>query len=144
MYDFTLTENQQKLATEKHNVLISFLERNKLPTDEYYDIVVFDFLRAVRMYDAHNEVCASFESIANICMAQAIQNYRVEEGRKREAEIFSLDDPSAIGGKAWAEFLADPTDLCGLICDRLCAAPNGETGISHTSYRNRGLYAAAV
>ncbi len=144
MYDFTLTENQQKLATEKHNVLISFLERNKLPMDEYYDIVVFDFLRAVRIYDAHSEANAHFEQLANICMAQTIQNYRIEEGRKREAEIFSLDDPSVIGGKAWAEFLADPTDLCGLICDRLCTAPNGEAGISHTSYRNRRLNAAAV
>ena len=143
MYDFTLTENQQRLAAEKHNVLISFLETNKLSMDEYYDIVVFDFLRAVRMYDACSEVCASFESLANICMAQALQNYRVEEGRRCEAEIFSLDDPSAVGGKVCAEFFADPMDLCGLVCDRLCTA-DGETGISHKTHHGRGLYAAAV
>lgn len=143
MYDFALTENQQRLAAEKHNVLMTFLERNRLPMDEYYDVVVFDFLRAVRMYD-DCDVKTSFETIAYSCMAKAIKNHCAYEAHRREAEIFSLDAPSVIGSKVEEEFLTDRTDLCDLISRKLCGAPDEGAGISHISHYECGFCSAAA
>lgn len=45
-----LTVEQQIFATEKHNLIYSFLNLKHLSVDEYYDIVVFGYLRAIRKY----------------------------------------------------------------------------------------------
>ena len=51
-----LTEGQKRFAEEHHEVLESFLKYRSLPFDEYYDIVVFRFLRAVQQYDEREDL----------------------------------------------------------------------------------------
>ena len=48
MLRYQLTDRQRDFATEHHNVLEEFLIRRGLDFDDYYDVVVFKFLMAVK------------------------------------------------------------------------------------------------
>ena len=42
-----LTKEQQAFATDHHGLVYKFLNENHLPEDEFYDVVVFAYLKAV-------------------------------------------------------------------------------------------------
>lgn len=43
-----LTKEQQEFAAEHHGLVYKFLNDNHLPEDEFYDVVIFPYLKAVR------------------------------------------------------------------------------------------------
>ena len=43
-----LTKEQQAFATDHHGLVYKFLNENHLPEDEFYDVVVFAYLKAVK------------------------------------------------------------------------------------------------
>ena len=45
-----LTKEQQKFAAEHHGLVYKFLNDNHLPESEFYDVVIFGYLKAVRDY----------------------------------------------------------------------------------------------
>ena len=45
-----LTKEQQAFATDHHGLVYKFLNENHLPEDEFYDVVVFAYLKAVKDY----------------------------------------------------------------------------------------------
>ena len=45
-----LTKEQQEFAAEHHGLVYRFLNDNHLPEDEFYDVVIFPYLKAVRDY----------------------------------------------------------------------------------------------
>jgi len=45
-----LTLDQQAFAAENHNLVYDYLNERKLPEDEYYDIIIFGYLLAVKKY----------------------------------------------------------------------------------------------
>ena len=45
-----LTKEQQEFAAEHHGLVYKFLNDNHLPDDEFYDVVIFPYLKAVRDY----------------------------------------------------------------------------------------------
>ena len=47
-----LTKEQQAFAAEHHGLVYKFLNDNHLPEDEFYDVVIFPYLKAVRDYSA--------------------------------------------------------------------------------------------
>ncbi len=48
--DKKLTKREQIFATENHNLIYNFLNLKSLCIDDFYDIVVFGYLRAVMKY----------------------------------------------------------------------------------------------
>ena len=40
-----LTKEQQTFATAHHNLVYKFLNENRLPEDEFYDVVIFGYLK---------------------------------------------------------------------------------------------------
>lgn len=50
MLDYTmpLTTEESDFAAEHHDVILRYLRKARLPYDEFYDIAVFGYLRAVR------------------------------------------------------------------------------------------------
>lgn len=46
-----LTEEQKAFAEENHNLIYTFLHKKNLSFDEYYDVVVMGYLKAVANYD---------------------------------------------------------------------------------------------
>jgi RNA polymerase sigma-70 factor (ECF subfamily) len=60
VFSHELTTEQQAFAERNHNLVYGFLRDKKLPMDDYYDVVVFGYLRAVQQYCACPELRQRF------------------------------------------------------------------------------------
>lgn len=70
-----LTERQRMFATEHQPE--EFLAKRGLDYDDYYDVVVFKFLKAVKQYDECERLHRqAFEELAAGLMQKAVDNYR--------------------------------------------------------------------
>lgn len=92
MNDVPLTKEQRDFATKWHNLIYTFLNEKGLPAEDYYDIVVFGFLRAVRRYFTEPKLQNySFSTIAWQAMQQSLSaNRRAQNSQKRTASVVSL------------------------------------------------------
>ena len=55
-----LTKEQQTFATAHHSLVYKFLNENRLPEDEFYDVVVFAYLKAVKDYYTEKKADTEF------------------------------------------------------------------------------------
>lgn len=84
-----LNDEEGKFIEENHGLIYSFLKKNNLSVDEYYDIAVFGFIEAVKKYDSSK---GSFSSIAYVCMLSTVrQEMRKSKFRSEKIKITSLD-----------------------------------------------------
>ena len=86
-----LTDEQRQLVTDNHNLIYSFLKKNKLDADEYYDLAAIGLCKSVKRY---NENVANFSTYAYTCMHNEISNeFRKNSYSKRIPKdmILSLD-----------------------------------------------------
>ncbi len=93
-----LTRDQQDFAADNHNLIYGFLKDNHLPVDDFYDVVIFGYLRAVRKYFDRAELRKyAFSTIAWRAMQCEVGSYYRKQGRKcRHGFTVSLD---AIGAE---------------------------------------------
>ncbi len=93
MNDIPLTKEQRDFAAERHNLIYAFLNDKGLPEDEYYDIVVFGFLRAVKEYlDKPHLQKYNFSTIGWKKMSSCLFDYYKRQNRqKRKGHTVSLD-----------------------------------------------------
>lgn len=93
MREIPLTPKQSAFAESCHDLVYRFLNDNHLPEDEYYDVVIFGYLRAVRRYFTEPKLQQySFSTIAWKAMFGALGNdKKAKLCSKRDAEILSLD-----------------------------------------------------
>ena len=76
MLDCRLNERQKRFAEEHHGVIESFLRSRGLSVDEYYDVVIFRYLRAVKQYDERDDLKQyAFSTIANNHMRSALGHH---------------------------------------------------------------------
>ena len=76
-----LTKEQQAFATAHHSLVYKFLNENRLPEDEFYDVVIFGYLKAVRDY--FSDLTAqqfTFSTIANRRMKFCLFDYFRTQG----------------------------------------------------------------
>lgn len=59
-----LSQNEQIIASDNHYLIYNFLRDRSLDFDEYYDIVIFGFLRAVKYVDSQNLSMENLQKIA--------------------------------------------------------------------------------
>ena len=87
-----LTKEQQAFATNHHGLVYKFLNENHLPEDEFYDVVVFAYLKAVKDYfNSPSAQKFSFSTIATRQMKFRLYDYfRTQERRKRNMEVLSI------------------------------------------------------
>jgi len=93
-YTQPLTLEQRQFAEDNHDLIIRFLRFKHLSQD-YYDIIAFGYLRAVRKYFERPELRQyKFKTIADRAMqSNLINHYRKQDRRKRYAYTVSLDAP---------------------------------------------------
>lgn len=93
MGEVPLTREQREFATKWHNLIYTFLHEKGLPEEDYYDVVVFGFLRAVKRYFTEPDLLQySFSTIAWRGMESDLKNYRhTLESQKRKAYTVSLN-----------------------------------------------------
>ena len=91
-----LTDEQREFAAENHYLVENFLKFRHLDRVEYYDVIIFGFIRAVRKYFMRPELqIYSFSTIAIYAMKSDLFNYYRKQGRKmRSAAVVSLDAPA--------------------------------------------------
>lgn len=108
-----LNSEERKFATEHHNLIYAFLNENRLPEDEYYDVIVFGYLRAVRRYFTEENLKSfSFTTIAWSCMRCDLMNhYKRQNRQKRNAEVVSIHISLYDGGLPLEQTIAGPDSL---------------------------------
>ena len=87
-----LTKEQQAFATDHHGLVYKFLNENRLSEDEFYDVIIFGYLRAVYRYFNEPKLQKySFATIGWKSMQGALSNYnRYQTRRKRNMEVLSI------------------------------------------------------
>ena len=89
------TKEEQQFATDNHDLVYAFLNEKKLPEEDYYDIVVFGYLRAVQQhFEKSKAKKCSFSTVAWSKMQGELSNYyKYLSSPKRNATVISLDEP---------------------------------------------------
>lgn len=142
MKDQKLTDEQRKFAQEHHYVLENFLRYRRLPTDEFYDVVVFRFLRAVQQYDEREDLRQyKFSTVANYAMRSAVSNYFAKEKRRKDnLQMLSLDYRFGKSEFTLGDILADKNqDVCGSVCEKLSRPVKRIRLLHKTPYKNTSL-----
>ena len=111
-----LTKEQQQFASENHYIVDNFLKYRHLDRDEYYDVVIFGFIRAVKNYFNRSDLWRyNFSTIAQYAMKSDLYNhYRKQRRQKRTAVVVSLDNMAYDGSGLT---LAEVTAASGSVSD---------------------------
>ena len=91
-----LTDFERKFATENHNLVYDFLHRHDYSLENYYDVAIFGFLKAVQIYNRREDLREkyAFPFISQQYMRSEIGNHcRMEDAKKRKPSgtLVSLD-----------------------------------------------------
>lgn len=84
-----LTEEERKFSEENYHLIMDFLKKSKLDAEEFFDIVVFDFLLSVEKYLSNPQLQAkcSFEAVSYMYMKRAVfVHFRKQKAQKRSTE----------------------------------------------------------
>ena len=92
LFEIPLTKEQQDFATQHHSLVYKFLNSNHLSEDEFYDVVIFGYLKAVNDYfNVKHAQKYSFSTIANRQMQFSLYDYlRAQSRIKRKANTISI------------------------------------------------------
>ena len=100
-----LTPTERKFAEEKYHLITDFLKRSKLDVEEFFDIVVFDFLLSVKIYlsSEDSQKKCDFKTFSCMYMKRGIyRHFREQKTLKRTgtgADV-SFDEMDAYIGKS--------------------------------------------
>ena len=113
MQEVPLTAEQRDFATEHHNLVYSFLNENQLSEDDYYDVVIFGYLNAVKDYFSRSNLQKyAFSTIAWRYMYRKLSNdYKRQSCPKRNASVLSIHVSSYENVYALENKLAAPDTL---------------------------------
>lgn len=111
--DIPLTPEQSLFAAKHHELVYKFLREKHLSPDEFYDVVIFGYLRAVRRYLTVMELKQyAFATIAWKAMEGGLHNYyRSQKSKRNYAEVYSLQSAPYEGGLRLEETIASPNEL---------------------------------
>ena len=86
-----LTPAERNIAAENARLISAFLAANRLPADEWYDVVVFRYLLTVKAWFARPELYRyKFSTLAWRGMRSAVDNERRKQSRR--IQTISLDE----------------------------------------------------
>ncbi len=143
MMDCRLNERQKRFAEEHHSVLERFLTQRGLSLDDYYDVVVFRFLRAVKQYDEREDLKRyAFSTIANHHMRSALGHHFEKERRRCNGiTVLSLDYKFPGSNLTLGDVVADErVHICDEVCEKLSHTPK-KYRLLHT-YPHRNVASA--
>lgn len=91
-----LTDFERKFVTENHNLVYDFLHKQGYSLENYYDVAIFGFLKAVQIYSRREDLWKkyAFSFISQQYMRSEIENHcRMEDAKKRKPSktLVSLD-----------------------------------------------------
>lgn len=121
MSDIPLTPEQRLFAAEHHGLVYSFLNDKHLPENEYYDVIIFGYIDAVRRYFTEPHLQQySFGTIAWGGMQGALANYnRTMHRQKRNATVISIHISRPDNDLSLEETIGAPDELMQQLETRL-------------------------
>lgn len=92
MYEIPLTPEQKVFAAQNHDLIYKYLNENHLSEDEFYDVVAFGYLRAIRRFFSDLQLQEySFGTVAWKGMQGALNDHKkAQRGQKHAAKVLSL------------------------------------------------------
>lgn len=87
-----LTREERKFSEENYHLIMDFMMKSKLDAEEFFDIVVFDFLLSVEKYlnDPQLQAKCSFEAVSYMYMKRAVfSHFRKQNAQKRSTGVGS-------------------------------------------------------
>lgn len=128
-----LTDIERNFAAENHNLVYGFLRRYGYNTENYYDVVIFGYLKAVQIYNRREDLRSKYDFafISWQYMRSEIGNHLRTQGAKKRKlgeTVISLDadyaetenlhdriggndpEPEAMGAELLEEFLSGLSD----------------------------------
>ena len=84
-----LTPTEKEFASDNYHLITEFLKRSKLDAEEYFDVVVIDFLLSVEIYLSNEQVRkkCNFEAFSYMYMKRAMfVHFRKQKAQKRTSE----------------------------------------------------------
>lgn len=84
-----LTPMEKQFASDNYHLIMDFLKRMKLNAEEFFDVVVFEFLLSVEIYLNNSELQerCNFEAVSYMYMKRALFVYfRKQKATKRSSE----------------------------------------------------------
>ncbi len=119
--EIPLTEEQRLFATEHHTLVYKFLQKKHLPKDEFYDVVIFGYLRAVSRYFNEPKLQQySFTTIAWRRMSACLSDYwRKQKLPKYNADVISLHIKLNENNYPLEEIIPAPNPLMQQLEERL-------------------------
>ena len=134
-----LTEKQEQFLAEHHYLVEDFLKYRGLPMDEFYDVVIFRFMRAVKQYDERDDLKQyKFSTIANNAMRWALASHFGEERSRNEGvQILSLDYQLGNSGMTLGDVIADESvDVCETVCKKFSQSVKKRRLLHRNLYKN--------
>lgn len=103
-----LTEEERQFAEQNHDIVILFLKTKRLRFDDWYDTIIFGYLRAVENWFKKSSLHDySFKTIAFMAMKSSVYNER----HKRRLKAVSINAPIWFNeDKTISDELCDPRD----------------------------------
>ena len=101
-----LTPTEKEFASDNYHLITEFLKRSKLDAEEYFDVVVLDFLLSVEIYLNNSELQkrCSFDAVSYMYMKRAVfVHFRKQKAQKRSSEAgtdISFESIDACFGKS--------------------------------------------
>ncbi|WP_313187911.1 sigma-70 family RNA polymerase sigma factor [Lacrimispora sp.] len=91
-----LNDQEKKYAEEHHGLVYHYLHKYGYSIEEYYDIAIFGYLKAVQLYHRREDLRNKFQfsTIGCLWMKSEIKDYfRAQNRQKRKSEetVISLD-----------------------------------------------------
>ena len=83
-----LSPEERKYASDNYHLITEFLKRSKLDAEEFFDVVVFEFLLSVEIYLNNTELQkrCNFEEVSYMHMKRAVyRHFREQKTMKRSS-----------------------------------------------------------
>lgn len=84
-----LTPIERQYAEENYHLIMDFMKKSKLDAEEFFDVVIFDFLLSVEKYlnDTELQAKCNFEAVSYMYMKRAVHShFRKQKAQKRSTE----------------------------------------------------------
>lgn len=109
-----LTKEEQTFAAEHHDIVLKYLRIRRLDPSEYYDIVIFRYLRSVKRWFTNEKLRQyNFEIIAFMAMRSAIGNHKKKLKRQiKYGTTLSFDAETGENGTFLKDVIAAPGNVC--------------------------------
>lgn len=115
-----LTPAEQAVAAQNFTLVFRFLRAQRLPVDDWFDVVIFRYLLTVKNWFSRPELYKyEFSTLAWRAMSSAVHNERQKQGRR--IQTISLDDPiPGTDGLTWGDVITEDNKNYSIYTKGVC------------------------